>query len=524
MSKRTLADDEASAAQAATHARVGSGAAPGAAAGGDGEVEMGEFEDAFEDEMESDEGEVVDAAGEEDAVMELDGVPLSDRIHQLDAEDEAPGAPVETYMPGAKPLADGQTLVPDQSAYDMLHRMNVTWPCLSFDFLRDSLGTQRQTFPHTAYVVSGTQADVAKNNEIIVMKASAMHRTSRDDALSDDDDDDGDVDEDAVLEFRSIPHLGGVNRVRAAPTAAPTGATELCLDPYPVASWSETGKVPIWDVRPLYNALSEPGTTLDRKKVNAPMYTVEAHRGVEGFAMDWGGILGGGGGRGGHLRLLTGDVHGKIFLTTSNNTGFSTHASPFESHTSSVEDLQWSPAEPTVFASCSADRSIRVWDVRVKSHRAAIAVGEAHSQDVNVISWNRGTQYLLLSGGDEGALKVWDMRAFKPQGAPATPVANFEWHQGPISSVEWNADEDSIFAAAGGDDQVTIWDLAVEHDQEEDASQLPRAPNGEPLPSQLLFCHHGASEVKEVHWNPQIPGMLGTTSADGFHFFKTISV
>lgn len=428
-------------------------------------------------------------------------------------------------MPGSKPLPEGQTLVPDQSAYHMLHRMNVTWPCLSFDFLRDNLGNQRQAFPHTAYLVTGTQADVAKNNEVLVMKASSMHRTSKDDDLSDDDDDDDDdVDEDAVLEYRTIPTLGAVNRVRAAPTSTPTSDLEVCLDPYPVAVWSETGKVPIFDARPLYNVLQNPGTTFDKKRAHTPLYTVEAHRGVEGYAMDWGGLLGGGSSsKGGHLRLVTGDIHSKIFLTTSNNTGFTTNPQPFESHTSSVEDLQWSPSEPTVFASCSADRSIRIWDVRVKSRRSALAIEEAHAQDVNVISWNHGTQYLLLSGGDEGALNVWDMRNFQAK-QKAAPVAHFEWHQGPISSVEWNREEDSIFAASGRDDQVTLWDLAVERDEDEDASQLPKGPNGEPVPSQLLFCHHGASEIKEVHWHPQIPGMLGSTSADGFHFFKTISV
>ena len=201
----------------------------------------------------------------------------------------------------------------------------------------------------------------------------------------------------------------------------------------------------IWDVRPLFNALNVPGTTIDRKKIETPLFTVNAHR-TEGFAMDWGGLLGGGAsGHSGHLRLLTGDMHSKIFLTTSNNTGFTTHATPFESHTSSVEDLQWSPTEPTVFASCSADRSIRIWDVRIKSHRSALTVDAAHEQDVNVISWNRGTQFLLLSGGDDGALNVWDMRSFKPNQTPS-PVAHFDWHRAPISSVEWHPEEDSILS------------------------------------------------------------------------------
>lgn len=146
------------------------------------------------------------------------------------------------------------------------------------------------------------------------------------------------------------------------------------------------------------------------------MYTVEAHRGVEGYAMDWAGTSGGGSSNGrtaSSLRLLTGDIHSKIFLTTSNNSGFVTNPTAFSSHTSSVEDLQWSPSETTVFASCSADRSIRVWDVRVKSRKSVISVEGAHQQDVNVISWNRGTDYLLASGGDEGGINVWDLRGFK---------------------------------------------------------------------------------------------------------------
>lgn len=250
------------------------------------------------------------------------------------------------------------------------------------------------------------------------------------------------------------------------------------------------------------------------------MYTVEAHRGVEGYAMDWAGGMASGG-KASSLRLLTGDIHSKIFLTTSSNAGFVTNPTPFQSHTSSVEDLQWSPSEPTVFASCSADRSIRIWDVRVKNRRSVLAVEGAHEQDVNVISWNRGTDYLLVSGGDEGGLNVWDMRTFKTK---PTPVAGFQWHQAPVSSVEWHPTEDSIFAASGRDDQVTLWDLSVEQDDEEAPADALKGPNGQDVPAQLLFCHHGATDIKELHWHPQIPGMLTTTSLDGFNLFKTISV
>lgn len=72
----------------------------------------------------------------------------------------------------------------------MLHRLNVTWPCLSFDVLRDQLGSaaERQKYPQTAYFVAGTQADTAKNNELMVMKASSMHKTQKDGGEFPDDD------------------------------------------------------------------------------------------------------------------------------------------------------------------------------------------------------------------------------------------------------------------------------------------------------------------------------------------------
>ncbi|KZV94118.1 glutamate-rich WD repeat containing [Exidia glandulosa HHB12029] len=476
-----------------------------------------QFEDPWEDENDDSEEEIVDAGDDdEDEGMDVD------RDFTPAAEDgEEPEPAKSVYIPGTHALAQDEVLEPDMTSYEMLHQMNIHWPCLSFDVLRDSLGDERQKYPQTAYLVAGTQADSASKNEVLVMKMSQLHRTQKDVDESDSDDDEEDedaLDEDAVVEMKSIPHQGGVNRIRAQPLPGSQPLAPVTT-PYHVASWSETGKVHIWDVRPLIEALDSPGYNFESAKT--PLHTIAAHGRAEGFAMDWGGDVGSSSAS--SLRLLTGDVASKIFLTTSTPSGFNTNANPFASHTSSVEDLQWSPTELTVFASCSADASVRIWDIRVKARKSVVGIPDAHSSDVNVISWNRSSAHLLLSGGDDGALKVWDLRSLKSATTPApAPVASFNWHTAPITAVEWHPTDESTFAASGADDQVTLWDLAVEQDADEMKEDLDAS--GREVPQQLLFIHQGQSDIKEVHWHPQIPGALLTTSMDGFNIFKTISV
>jgi ribosome assembly protein RRB1 len=111
---------------------------------------------------------------------------------------------------------------------------------------------------------------------------------------------------------------------------------------------------------------------------------------------------------------------------------------------------------------------------------------------------------------------------FVSNGTSPSPVAHFQWHTAPITSVEWHPTDSSVFAASGADDQVTLWDLSVEQDDDEAATGAP-SPIDQ-VPPQLLFVHQGQKDVKELHWHPQIPGMLATTAGDGFNAFKTISV
>ena len=60
----------------------------------------------------------------------------------LDAQEDT-----EVYLP-SKQLEKDHVLMPDLSAYDMLHSMSVQWPFLSFDVIKDQLGDERRNVPH----------------------------------------------------------------------------------------------------------------------------------------------------------------------------------------------------------------------------------------------------------------------------------------------------------------------------------------------------------------------------------------
>ena len=80
----------------------------------------------------------------------------------------------------------------------------------------------------------------------------------------------------------------------------------------------------------------------------------------------------------------------------------------FPFHLYSVEDIQWSPAagEGSLFASCSVDKSIRLWDSRTRKANDGLWLRGAHNADVNVMSWNKMKTFLIASGGDDGTFKV----------------------------------------------------------------------------------------------------------------------
>jgi len=70
-----------------------------------------------------------------------------------------------------------------------------------------------------------------------------------------------------------------------------------------------------------------------------------------------------------------------------------------------------------------------------------------------------------------------------------------------------------------------VWDLALERDPDEEAALAPLSSSlAQEAPPQLLFMHAGQRHMKELHWHPQVPGLLATTAEDCFNLFKPANV
>ncbi|KAK8961794.1 hypothetical protein KSP40_PGU022328 [Platanthera guangdongensis] len=455
---------------------------------------------------------------------------------------KVPYAPAKVvWEPWVDELEEGEELQFDPSTYNYLQKFRTGSSCLSFDIIHDSLGLVRSEFPHTLFGIVGTQAPSrhkrnleprrkaqdaeaclrkakkASLNYIGIFKISNISGKKHDllPYATDDEDvdidsesgsDEDDVNSEPIFQFFEIPHQGCVNRIRA-----------MSQKPYICATWAERGHVQVWDFTSQLNTLMESeaqschgGNTIN---VVAPLFNFDGHK-DEGFAMDWNPVVPG--------RLISGDRNSCIHLWEPSSDSWIVDRNPFVGHKASVEDLQWSPTEENVFASCSVDGNISLWDTRIGKSPTVFL--KAHNTDVNAISWNRLESFMIVSGSDDGAFSIWDLRLIKED----SRVAHFECHKQPITSIEWCPHEASTLAVSSADDQLTIWDLSLERDEEGEAEFKARfkeqATASQHLPPQLLFVHHSQKDIKELHWHPQIPGMILSGDIDGLDILMPFNV
>jgi ribosome assembly protein RRB1 len=421
-------------------------------------------------------------------------------------------------------LIEGETLDFDNDAYEMLHRSKVEWPCLSVDFLlkensqlsaikefylpNDKRKMTSDKYPYDTYIIAGSQTN-EKNGYFYFMRWYNMRKTKYDDDPEKGEDDEDDDDDDKInpfMKYEKIKVNGNINRVKSMKNSS------IC------ALWNDSPSVDIIDCEELFKNIEykeeirveENANNNKNKKVKKDLkykkiFKKSLPQKAEGFAVDWNNIN--------PFVLAIGGYDKKVSIFKPKDENISDiilYGDYLTGHSDSVEDIQWSPNEENVLASCGIDKSIRFWDIRENSKNPPKILKDAHNSDVNVISWNTIRNHLFASGGDDNTFKVWDLRYLNEP-----PITEIKWHTGPINSMMWDPFDESQLAVCSEDNRLSIWDFSVEPDEKKLFDNF----NNE-IPQQLVFLHQGQINVKDVKFHPLFKDMLISSAENGLNLFR----
>ncbi|MCO5593971.1 hypothetical protein L7F22_047990 [Adiantum nelumboides] len=160
-----------------------------------------------------------------------------------------------------------------------------------------------------------------------------------------------------------------------------------------------------------------------------------------------------------------------------------------EGHSDRVWSVAWrpgsgSPGRPAMLASCSGDKTVRVWqhgpspDSFSPSWSCVAVLEEMHKRTVRSCEWSPDGR-LLATASFDGTTAIWE-----DVGGDFECVASLEGHENEVKSVSWNS-SGTLLATCGRDKSVWIWELQ---------------PGNEFECASVLHGH--SQDVKMVLWHP----------------------
>lgn len=155
-----------------------------------------------------------------------------------------------------------------------------------------------------------------------------------------------------------------------------------------------------------------------------------------------------------------------------------------------VYDIAFNTAQ--TFATCSADGSVRLFDLRNMEHSTILYESP---QPLLRIAWNRqDPNYISTFGMDKAETTIIDVRY------PITPAAVLTGrHSGPINGMAWSPQSAQNICTVGEDGVVCIWD----------------AHTGE-----SLFQHQSSGPIHNVAWSSFDKDWIAVTKANGAQLLR----
>ncbi|KAJ1913019.1 rRNA-processing protein [Tieghemiomyces parasiticus] len=180
-------------------------------------------------------------------------------------------------------------------------------------------------------------------------------------------------------------------------------------------------------------------------------------------------------------------------------------------HVDAVLGLSWNPTHRNVLASASADKTVKLWDLKTST---CVHSYSHHTDKVQAVKWNPSESTVFASGGYDKQVAVMDSRT------PDTRVGGLL--AADVESIRWDPHQTSCLYVATEDGMLYYLDvrqLATAGSAKATTTSAPPALG----PAQAVYrvqAHDDPLSAFDV--SPTIPGCFVTGSAD--HTVKLWSV
>lgn len=152
-------------------------------------------------------------------------------------------------------------------------------------------------------------------------------------------------------------------------------------------------------------------------------------------------------------------------------------------HDKEVYDISWGGYN--VFASVSADGSLRVFDLRDKERSTIIYENPIRDSPLLRLEWNKADpRFMATVGMDSNKVVILDIRY------PTNPLLELSKHKGSVNSVSWAPRIGRKICSAGDDSRALIWEVGTGFQSE---------TNGDLDPE---MWYGSTAEINQVRWSP----------------------
>jgi len=156
-------------------------------------------------------------------------------------------------------------------------------------------------------------------------------------------------------------------------------------------------------------------------------------------------------------------------------------------HDKEVYDIAW--GEVGVFASVSADGSVRVFDLRDKEHSTIIYESSQPETPLLRLGWNKqDPRFIATILMDSCKVVILDIRF------PTLPVAELQRHQASVNTIAWAPHSPCHICTAGDDSQALIWELS--------SVSQPLVEGGGLDP---ILAYTADAEINQLQWSSMQP-------------------